>query len=100
MHIFSNICVTSNKSTTEIDFADGYDGRSYVNDNCATWTNPITCTNFKVVQLLLLICYITELERLDNFTSCILSSLNYQYLFTKQIDMPKAPQFQKMYNLK
>ena len=36
MHIFSNVCVTSNKSTTDIDFANGYDGRSNVNDNDAT----------------------------------------------------------------
>ena len=95
MHIFSNICVLSNKSPTDIDFANGYDGRSNVNDNGATRANLITCTNFKVVQLLHLICYITELGRFDNFTSCILSSLNYQYLFTKQIDMPKATQFQR-----
>ena len=94
MHIFSNVCATSNKSTTGIDFANGYGGRSNVNDKIATRTNLITCTNFKVVQLLHLICYITELGRFDNFTSCILSSLNYQYLFTKQIDMPKATQFQ------
>ena len=94
MHIFSNICVLSSKSTTDIDFANGEDGRSKVNDNSATRTNIITCTNLKVVQLLHLICYITELGRFDNFTSCILSSLNYQYLFTKQIDMRKATQFQ------